>query len=127
MSINKFLKCFSNHRTWIAVKSDGGVKMHRELKGRAVSILLKPTGKNGKLKPTPSSYKYRCKNSHWDFSEAEIRWTRDKTLLKSFIKALKETGAEKYIVDLCSFITVNKYNSKSKKGNVAKELNETLK
>ena len=74
----------------------------------------------------PCNYTFRSSVSHFDYYEDESRFTRNKGVIKSFLKTLQNSFIWKYISNKDSFLKVNSFNIKSKKDNARKELKNMI-
>jgi hypothetical protein len=109
-------------RKWAAIpRGKRDIQMSRVLSGRAVTVLLESTGK-GSFNLKPATYRYRSSSSHFDYSEPEERFSRNKNVFKSLFRALKESTISAYIDNLDSFLVINKTNDRSDKRRLNGEL-----
>ncbi len=74
----------------------------------------------------PCNYTFRSTISHFDYCEDESRFTRNKGVIKSFLRTLQDSFVWKYIANKDSFLKVNTLNRKSKKGEMRKQLGEMI-
>jgi len=74
----------------------------------------------------PCNYTFRSRISHFDYCEDENRFTRNKGVIKSFLRSLQRSFVWNHITNKDSFLKVNSFNLKSKKGDVKKQLKDMI-
>jgi len=94
-------------RTEIFISSKS-LFLYRDYAGRQIRTILKK--KDNGLYELISNYNYVNKLSHYDYSQNEPRFNRNKTIISSIIKRLKKSGVWKYIDK--SFLVLNTNNER---------------
>jgi hypothetical protein len=83
---------------------------------RPVTVWLRDYGEGFFVEP--SKYEFHCKNSHFEFTETENRFTRRKDVLIALVEHLQKTKMWDFILNK-GFFTPNPHNAKMKKKIVA--------
>ena len=126
-SQNKIITLLRNEKKWAAIPvGKRNIQMSRRLAGQTVTVLLSYEDK-GKYSVQPATYRFRSANYHYDYATGERRFSRNKQVLKSLFKALKESTIAGYIHNLDTFLVVNEGNRKSDKEKLKKELKTIVK
>jgi len=87
--------------------------------------LVRDVERNGYVM-LPCNYTFRSSISHFDYNEDEQRYTRNKSVIKSFLRTLQSSFIWNYISNKDTFLKVNLFNTKSIKGSVRKQLQEMI-
>jgi len=96
--------------------------LYRDYNGRQITTTLKKNTEG--LFEFKSNYVFVNRNSHYTYSSQEQRYNRNKGVLISIIKKLKESRVWDYIDK--SFLVINK-NNKNVRGKKRRELESQLK
>lgn len=121
-SRDKIIQMLRKEKKWAAIpRGKNDIQMSRILARRAVTVILESTG-NGSFLLKPITYRFKSASSHFDYCNPEERFSRNKNILKSLFRALKESTIAAHIENLNSFLVVNKSNTRSDKKKIDKEL-----
>ena len=109
---------------WITTGSDHQITMTKKFGHRVVSFILEKH-KDGLYTIVPNGYAFTSILSHWDYVGEERRLARDKTIITSFVRTLKDVEMWDYITNQ-DFVQVNSHNKKSNKKKIASELKDLI-
>ena len=109
---------------WLLEKvSRDEIRLARTINGRPVTIRLLKIG--DKYRVVFPSYIFQSRISHFAPMEEELRNCRNRAILISLIKLLRRSAIWEYVINQ-DFMTVNRYNEKSNKRKLRKELRELI-
>ena len=128
MKIENVIKAMRKQEGWHAIKSElrGKVILMREFgikRPKQITLIL-AYSKGGYILEHPN-YEYVNRISHFCATKKEIRFTLNKTYLRSIVRALKRANVWPKIMNQ-NFLKVNVKNAKSNKGKVRRELADLL-
>jgi len=103
--------------SWLVEASSSQVRLTKKY-GRkypkVVSFMLERQS-TGYYNLQPITYEFQSKVSHFDYTDNEKRWARDKKYFKGIFDLLKATNTLGYIQNANSFIKVNPIHKGSNK------------
>jgi hypothetical protein len=96
--------------------------MTKKFGTRIVTFILEKHS-DGLYDIVPQGYEFTSVLSHWDYVGGERRQARNKGIITSFIRTLKEVQMWDFIKNQ-NFVKINENNKKSNKKKVTSELTE---
>ena len=110
---------------WLTTGTDHQITMTKKFGHQIVSFILEKH-LDGLYTIVPNGYVFQSTVSHWDYVDEERRLSRNKNIITSFVRALKDVKMWDYITNQ-DFVRVNNKNKKSNKGKVETQLAELIK
>jgi hypothetical protein len=110
--------------SWLTTGTDHQITMTKKFGHQIVSFILEKH-RDGLYSIVPNGYAFQSTVSHWDYVDEERRLSRNKNIITSFVRALKEVKMWDFITNK-NFVQVNVKNKKSNKGKVDSELKDLI-
>jgi len=110
--------------SWLTTGTDHQITMTKKFGRQIVSFILEKH-RDGLYTIVPNGYAFQSTVSHWDYVDEERRLSRNKNIITSFVRALKEVKMWDFITNK-NFVQVNVKNKKSNKGKVDSELKDLI-
>lgn len=121
-----FIRAIRDEKKWIVVPIGlKEISMHRKIGKHHITVKLEENAQ-GNFMISPASYTFNSTNSHFTYTQKEVRWSRNKNTLTAVINALKNSSAADHISNLDDFIVINQNCKKSNKKKLADDLKHLL-
>lgn len=117
-----FIRMMRDEKRWIVMpKGLKEVTMHRKIGNHHISVRLEETD-NKMFRIHPAGYDYQSGNSHFTYTQKEIRWSRNKNTFRAILNSLKNSSAIDHIENIDNFLVINTRCKKSNKRKLTEDL-----
>lgn len=124
MTIKKAVSALRSDRSWLVRKVSGEIRLARQFGKKAITVRLRRTA-NGLFELLFPSYLFSSGVSHFTSVVDEIRFCRNKQVLRSLVRFLQRVEMWDQIENQ-NFIQINEHNKRAKRNLLIRELEELI-